>query len=78
MWERYWANSVTVPGPATDAIGVAARKAGAFVAIGVIERDGDLSGGTLYCTLLYFGPDGALAGQASQAQADRLRTSDLG
>ncbi len=63
LWERYWANSVTVPSATTDAIGEAARKAGAMVAIGVIERDGDLSGGTLYCSLLYFGPDGTLLGK---------------
>jgi nitrilase len=29
----------------------------------VIERDGDFSRGTLYCTLLYFGPDGRLLGK---------------
>ena len=26
-WERYWANSVDVPGPATEALGAAARQA---------------------------------------------------
>ena len=31
--------------------------------MGVIERDGQFSGGTLYCTLLYFGPDGQIAGK---------------
>ena len=63
LWERYWANSVIVPSPATDALGVAARAAGAYLAIGVIERDGEASGGTLYCTVLYFGPDGRLLGK---------------
>jgi nitrilase len=62
-WERYWSNSVEVPGPATDALGEAARNAHAYLAIGVIERDTDTSGGTLYCTLLYFGPDGSLLGK---------------
>ena len=28
-----------------------------------MERDADYSGGTLFCTLLYFGPDGALLGK---------------
>jgi len=28
-----------------------------------VERDGNHVGGTLYCTLLYFGPDGALLGK---------------
>ncbi len=63
LWERYWANSVDVPGPATDALGAAARAAGAYLAIGVIERDSEFSGGTLYCTVLYFGPDGRLLGK---------------
>ncbi|MDH7490296.1 MAG: carbon-nitrogen hydrolase family protein [Anaerolineae bacterium] len=62
-WERYWANAVEVPGPATDALGEAARGAGAYLAIGVVERDAQFSGGTLYCTLVYFGPDGRLLGK---------------
>jgi nitrilase len=60
VWARYWANAVEVPGPATDAIGAAARRARAYVAIGVIERDQTYSRGTVYCTLVYFGPDGHL------------------
>ena len=63
LWARYWANSVDVPGPDTERLGVAARKAGAYVCVGVIERDTQLSGGTLYCTTLYFGPDGRLLGK---------------
>src|SRR5512146_1186007 len=55
-WQRYWANSVEVPGPETAALGEAARQAGAYLAVGVIERDAQSSRGTLYCTLLYFGP----------------------
>lgn len=60
LWQRYWENSVDVPGPATEAIGEMAREANAFLAMGVIERE---TSGTLYCTLLYFGPDGALLGK---------------
>jgi nitrilase len=62
-WQRYWANAVEVPGPATEALGWAARQAGAYLAVGVIERDTEFSRGTLYCTLLYFGPDGRLLGK---------------
>jgi nitrilase len=62
-WEAYWRGAVEVPGPATEVIGEAARQANAYVAVGVIERDRDFSGGTLYCTLLYFGPDGRLLGK---------------
>ena len=62
-WERYWANSVNVPGPVTEKLGEAARQANAYLAVGVIERDSQYSRGTLYCTLLYFGPDGRLLGK---------------
>ena len=62
-WERYWVNSVDVPGPTTEKLGEAARKANAYLAIGVIERDSQYSRGTLYCTLLYFGPKGQLLGK---------------
>jgi nitrilase len=62
-WERYWANAVDVPGPVTETLGEAAREAGAFLAMGVIERGTGSNRGTLYCTTLYFGPDGALLGK---------------
>jgi len=63
LWERYWANAVDVPGPATEALGEAARAANAYLCVGVIERDTQFSRATLYCTLLYFGPDGRLLGK---------------
>jgi nitrilase len=59
-WARYWANSVEVPSAATEALGEAARRTGVHLAIGVIERDTTFRGGTLYCSVLYFGPDGRL------------------
>jgi len=62
-WQRYWENAVDVPGPAVEIIGEAVREAGVYLAIGVIERDTQFSQGTLYCTLLYFGPDGMLQGK---------------
>ena len=63
LWQKYWSAAVDVPGPATQALGEAARQANAYLAVGVIERDTAFSRGTLYCTLLYFGPDGALLGK---------------
>jgi nitrilase len=63
LWERYWQSAVTVPGPATEQLAAAARDAGVYLIVGVIERDSQGSGGTLYCTLLYFAPDGRLLGK---------------
>ena len=63
LWERYWENSVEIPGPCTDRLGEAACQARMHVAIGVIERDREFGGGTLYCTLLYIGPDGQILGK---------------
>jgi nitrilase len=63
LWKKYWDNAIEVPGPGTEALGAAAREAGTYLAIGVIERDRDYSRGTLYCTLLYFNPDGKLIGK---------------
>lgn len=50
------AESVTVPGPVTEQVAAAARKAGTVVAIGINERDN----GTLYNTQLLFDADGRL------------------
>lgn len=60
---QYWKNSIAVPGEETERIGEAVKKVGAYVVIGVIERDSETSQGTLYCTALFFGPDGKLLGK---------------
>ena len=59
-WERYWSSAIDVPGPAVERMGEAARAAGVYLCVGVIERDSTYSRGTLFCTLLYIGPDGTL------------------
>jgi aliphatic nitrilase len=53
---RLYDGAVTVPGPATEQIGAAARRAGSVVVVGVNERDH----GTLYNTQLVFDADGRL------------------
>lgn len=59
-FRRYFeAASIVVPGPETDRIGQAAALARTYVVLGVIERQL----GTLYCTALFFGPDGVLLGK---------------
>ena len=59
QFRRYYESSVDVPGPAVDFLSRTAKSAKVFLVIGVIERDG----GTLYCTVLFFGPDGAYLGK---------------
>ncbi len=62
LWQKYWENSIEIPGPVTGALGEAARENDVYLAVGVIERE-SAAGGTLYCTLLYFGPDGQILGK---------------
>jgi nitrilase len=62
-WARYLEGAVEVPGPVTERLGEAARAAGVHLCVGVVERDSSFAGGTLFCTLLFFGPDGALLGK---------------
>jgi nitrilase len=52
--------SVEIPGPAADAIGAVARENGVWLVTGVTELD-PARPGTLYNTLLAYGPDGRLA-----------------
>ena len=52
-------SAIDVPGPDVDRLAAIAHAASLHLVIGVIERDR----GTLYCTVLFFGPDGRLAGK---------------
>jgi predicted amidohydrolase len=52
-----WKNSVEVPSVATSRLGRAARAAGAYVVVGINERD-LATRGTLYNALLYIAPTG--------------------
>ncbi|MDX9871778.1 MAG: carbon-nitrogen hydrolase family protein [Clostridia bacterium] len=61
-WQRYYENSVPIPGAETALLAQAAKEAGAYLSIGVTERDGRGMHHSLYCTNIFFGPDGALLG----------------
>jgi nitrilase len=58
-FRRYFKSAVEVPGPATEALGATAREHRVYVVMGVIEREI----GTLYCTVLFFSPEGLLLGK---------------
>ena len=58
-FRRYWESSVDVPGPAVDALSRTARSHSIYLIVGVVERDR----GTLYCSVLFFAPDGLYLGK---------------
>jgi nitrilase len=58
-FRRYWESCVDVPGPAVDHLARTARSNAIYLVVGVVERDG----GTLYCTVLFFSPDGTFLGK---------------
>lgn len=58
-YRAYWESAIEVQSAATRRLaGIAARNK-IYLIVGVIERDG----GTLYCTVLFFSPDGAYMGK---------------
>jgi nitrilase len=59
LFRRYAQNAVTVPGPEADLLAATAQELEIYLAVGVVERDA-VTSGTLYCTLLLWGPDGTL------------------
>ena len=61
LWLRYWENAVSIPSAAVARLGEIAQANKVTLAIGVIEKDEAM--GTLYCTLLYFAPNGKLMGK---------------
>lgn len=62
LWARYREQSVRLGDAACDRLGEIAAERGVWLAIGVVERAPTAGGDTLFCTLLYFSPDGRLSG----------------
>ena len=60
LWHKYASNSIRVPSEDTEYLGKLAKKAGAYLVMGVTELGNT---GTLYCTVLYFNPNGELIGK---------------
>jgi predicted amidohydrolase len=59
MWERLWASSIEVPGPAVDKLVAACAERDILCAIGINEREIERPG-SLYNSMLLLGPDGLL------------------
>jgi len=60
-WKRYYDNSIMIPSMETELLGAAAKEAGVYLSMGVTERDSVTC--SLYCTNIFFGPDGSLLGK---------------
>ena len=58
-FRRCFASAIEVPGPDTDTLAAIARDNRLHLVIGVIEREHS----TLYCTVLFFSPEGQLLGK---------------
>jgi predicted amidohydrolase len=63
LYAELVSESIDVPGPETEKLCAAARRAGVFVVIGVNERNADSSGSSLYNTILYIDERGTLLGK---------------
>jgi nitrilase len=61
LWLKYWSNSLDVESEQMQSIQKAVQKAGVYMSLGITEREEN--SGTLYCSLLYFAPDGTLLGK---------------
>jgi len=55
--------AILVPSEDTERLGAAARQHGVYVVMGCNEIDGRAESGTIYNSLLFFGPDGGLIGR---------------
>jgi nitrilase len=63
LYAELLANAVAIPSPATDQLCNAAKQAGVYVVMGVSERNIEASRASLYNTLLYIDPEGAILGK---------------
>jgi nitrilase len=59
LFGRYLEASIELHGPEFEMLSAAARANRIHLVIGVLERDGS----TIYCTVLFFAPDGSLLGK---------------
>ncbi|MEE8348903.1 MAG: carbon-nitrogen hydrolase family protein [Acidobacteriota bacterium] len=61
MWAKLLWSSIEVPSPETEALGRAAKKANAYVVMGINERDSRFKN-SMYNSLLYLDPRGEIIG----------------
>jgi nitrilase len=61
LYQKYWESSVSVKGKAGDFLGKIAKENKVYLVIGVTEKDEN--NGSLYCSILFFSPQGILIGK---------------
>jgi nitrilase len=59
QFRHYWESAVDISGPEIEDLAAIAGQNQVYLVIGVIERDG----GTLYCTVVFFAPNGSYLGK---------------
>ncbi|MFC5648819.1 carbon-nitrogen hydrolase family protein [Paenibacillus solisilvae] len=62
-WQRYWESSIDIPGEDTNRLAKIAKENELYLVVGVVERDQEFSGSTLYNSIVYLGPDGEVLGK---------------
>ncbi len=61
LFLKYWEESVQIPGPEITILASLAKELKVWLCIGVTEKD--TVSDTLFCSLIYFSPDGIIAGK---------------
>jgi nitrilase len=61
LFLKYWEESIQIPGPETQIMANLAKELKVWIAVGVTEKD--TISDTLFCTLVYFSPEGIIAGK---------------
>jgi len=57
-FRRYWAAAIDVPGHETETLAALCSDLGCHIVTGAVEKNG----GTLFCSALFFSPEGKLTG----------------
>jgi nitrilase len=61
LFLKYWEESIQIPGPETNQLANLAKQLKVWLCVGVTEKDSVSD--TLFCTLVYFSPEGIIAGK---------------
>lgn len=62
LWRRYYDNSISVKGKEVQVLKDLAKKNKLYIAVGISEKEDSINK-SLYCTLLYIGPNGEILGK---------------